>query len=140
MSEHRRRILIVDDDRDFAESTAAYLRAHGLEVVQAHSGEEGLKAARLEAPDLILMDIMMEERTEGFFTVQQLRRDRSLKEVPIFVVSSLYSDVPDFRIEPDPAWAAYDEFLPKPVDLDRLMERIEARIGDRAAAPAREAP
>jgi len=120
---------MVDDDRDFGESTAAYLRAHGLEVEHAYDGRAGLKAARLRRPDLILMDIMMDERTEGFFTVQQMRRDPELREVPIFVISSLYRDVPDFRIEPDPGWMAQDEFLPKPVDLDALLERIEARLG-----------
>lgn len=140
MTEHRRRILIVDDDPDYAEATAAYLRAHGLEVAHAHSGEEGLQAARVRRPDLILMDVMMEERTSGFFTVQRLRRDPALKDVPIIVVTSLYSDVPDFRIEPDPGWAAYDEFLPKPVDLDVLMDRIDALLEKAGTAPAKEAP
>lgn len=135
MSERTGRILIIDDDHDFSESTAAYLRAHGLNVEQAYNGQEGLKAARLHRPDLILMDIMMDERTEGFFTVQQLRRDRELEEVPIFVVSSLYTDVPDFGVEADPGWMASDEFLPKPVDPDLLLERIDARLaGDVGAA------
>lgn len=134
MVEHRYRILIVDDDHDFSESTAAYLRAHGLEVDQAYDGRAGLKAAKRDRPDLILMDIMMDERTEGLFTVQQLRRDPELAAVPIFVVSSLYSEVPGFRVEADPAWMAQDEFLPKPVDLDRLLEQIRVRLADGVGA------
>lgn len=123
------RVLIVDDDRDFSESIAAYLRTHGFEVDQAYDGAHGLKTARLQRPDLILMDIMMGERTEGFFTVQQIRRDPQLGATPIFVVTSLYRDLPGFRVEPDPGWLAHDEFMPKPVDLDRLLDRIEARLG-----------
>lgn len=137
MSDTTGRILIVDDDHDFSESTATYLRAHGLDVVQAYDGQEGLKAARLHRPDLILMDIMMEERTAGLFTVQQLRRDPVLRDVPIIVMSSLYSDVPGFRIESDPGWMGHDEFLPKPVDLDHLLDRIQARLEAGANATSR---
>ncbi len=132
MTEHRHRILIVDDDADYAESTTAYLRAHGFDVERVPNGREALKTARLRRPDLVLMDIMMEERTEGFFTVQQLRRDPALREVPVFVVSSLYRDVPEFRVAADPGWTAHDEFLPKPVDLDELLQRITRRLGARS--------
>jgi CheY-like chemotaxis protein len=136
MSEHSRTILIVDDDHDFSESTAAYLRSHGFRVSQAYSGYEGLKQARLEAPDLILMDIMMEERTEGFFTVQQLRRDEGLSEIPIVVVTSLYEEAGGLAIEPERGWVAHDALLAKPLDLDALLRTVN----DRLAARRTEAP
>jgi two-component system, OmpR family, response regulator VicR len=128
MSGERGTILIVDDDHDFSESLAAFLRAHGFRAVQAYDGEEGLRMARLERPDLILMDVMMSERTEGFFAVQQMRRDPSLDGTPIFVVSGLYTAVPEFRIEPSRGWLAHDEFFAKPVDLDALLAAIEAGL------------
>lgn len=130
----RGRILIVDDDPDFSESTAAFLRARGYEVVQAYSGFDGLKQARLEAPDLILMDVMMGERTEGFFTVQRLRRDQGLSRIPVVVVSSLYADDPSFGIDPERAWLAHDAFLPKPLDLDALLVTVREQM--QAAARA----
>ncbi len=83
------------------------------------------------------MDIIMDERTEGFFTVQQLRRDPELEEVPIFVVTALYSAVPDFGVEADPGWMAHDEFLSKPVDPDLLLQRINARLADDVEAASR---
>jgi CheY-like chemotaxis protein len=122
------RILIVDDDPDFVESVAAFLEAHGHEVVRARDGREGLELARRRPPDLVLMDVMMGERTEGFFAVQQLRREPALARVPVFIVSSLYQDVPGFRIRPDAAWTGHDEFLAKPLDLDLLLEKIAARL------------
>jgi CheY-like chemotaxis protein len=82
----------------------------------------------MERPDLIIMDIVMSERTEGFFTVQEIRRTPELETVPIFVLSSLYSQVPDFRISPDSGWLAHDEFLSKPVDMPVLLEKIRQRI------------
>lgn len=128
MTRSERTILVVDDDRDYSESLAAFLRSNGYRVVQAYDGREGLKRARLERPDLIVMDVMMNERTEGFFTVQEMRREPSLDGVPIFVATSLYAQVPAFTVEPERGWLAHDEFFPKPVDLDALLARIEARM------------
>ena len=88
-----------------------------------------MKLAKMEHPDLILMDIMMDERTEGLFTVQEMRRAAELKDVPIFVLSALYSKVPDFEIRPDRGWLAHDEFLSKPVDMSQLLEKVQQRIG-----------
>lgn len=124
MSSGRGRILVVDDDLDFRESVATYLRAQGFQVTEASDGAEGLELARRHPPDLVLLDIMMRERTEGFFTLQELRRDPALAGVPVFVVSSLYEDVPGFRIRPERSWLKHDEFLPKPLDFDVLLERV----------------
>lgn len=137
MAERRPTVLVVDDDPDFAASTGAFLEAHGFDVLWARDGRTGLAEARRARPDVILMDVMMAERTEGFFTVQELRRDASLADTPILVVSSLYSDVPGFRIEAEHAWLRHDEFLPKPVDLDRLLDRIRAHLPD-ATTPSPE--
>jgi DNA-binding response OmpR family regulator len=124
-----KRILIVDDDRDFVEATQAFLEANGFTVLRAHNGRDGVKLARMERPDLILMDIMMDERTEGFFTIREIRRQEELKGVPIFVLSALYAQMPDFGSPPDSAWLAHDEFLSKPVDMVQLVEKIRRRIG-----------
>lgn len=130
MTAGKKKILIVDDDADFVESVACFLEANHFTVLKARDGEQGLKLAKMERPDLILMDVMMDERTEGFFTVQEMRRTSELKDVPIFVLSALYSAVPEFDIKPDRGWLAHDEFLPKPIDVGRLLEKIRQRIGE----------
>ena len=132
MTPAAKRILIVDDDRDFVEATQAFLEANGFTVLRAHNGRDGVKLARMERPDLILMDIMMDERTEGFFTIREIRRQEELKGVPIFVLSALYAQMPNFGSPPDSAWLAHDEFLSKPVDMVQLVEKIRQRIGQPA--------
>jgi CheY-like chemotaxis protein len=132
-----RTVLVVDDDRDFSESIAAYLRTHGFRVVQAYAASEAITVAKLERPDLILMDVIMEERTSGFFAVQQLRQDPAFDGVPIFVVSSLYAAVPDFRIEPSRGWLGHDAFFPKPVDLDALLAAVVSNLGPEPRPMAR---
>ena len=85
------KIQIVDDDRDFVEAVSAISEGRDYVVLEAEDGREGLKLAKMLRPDLIIMDIIMNERTEGFFTVQEIRRTTELETVPIFILSSLYS-------------------------------------------------
>jgi DNA-binding response OmpR family regulator len=132
MTPSKKRVLIVDDDRDFVAAMQAYLEANGFGVMHAYTGRDGVRLARMERPDLILMDIMMDERTEGFFTIQEIRRREELKGIPIFVLSSLYAHMPGFTSPPDRVWMAQDEFLPKPVNMPRLLEKIHQRIGQPA--------
>ena len=127
-----KRILIVDDDHDFVEAVGCFLEANGLAVARAFDGSEGVKLAKLERPDLILMDIMMNDRTEGFFAIQEIRRDAALKNVPIFVVSSFCTRLPDFEVPSSGGWLSHDMFFAKPVNTAQLLDKIRQRL-DRAA-------
>jgi len=134
-----RKVLIIDDDADFTEAVTVYLQSRGFQVISAPNGREGLRVAGEHNPDLILMDVVMEERTEGFFTLQQLRRTPGLERIPVFVVSSIYSTVPGFTITPDKSWLRHDDFVAKPVDLPRLVELIEGRLAEADTASPAEA-
>ena len=127
-------ILIVDDDPDFVESTGSFLESRGHRVTRARDSDEGIEIARAIHPDAIVMDVMMKERTEGFFAIQEIRRIESLSDVPIFAVSAVYTQEPEFDIRPDAGWLAHDEFFRKPVDLEELARRIEARTAERFRA------
>ena len=130
--EHKKRILMVDDDHDFVEAVSCFLEANGFSVSRAYDGAEGIRLAKMEQPDLILMDIMMSERTEGFFTIQEIRRDAALKNVPIFVLSSFCTRLPDFEIPVSGGWLAHDMFFAKPVDTVQLLEKIRQRLSKAA--------
>jgi CheY-like chemotaxis protein len=129
-----RKVLIIDDDADFRSAVGVFLKTRGYAVEEAPNGREGLRMAIAHRPDLILMDVMMEERTEGFFTLQQIRRTSGLEHTPVFVVSSIYSNVPGFGIDPAHSWLRHDEFIAKPIDLADLVERIESRLAAAAVA------
>jgi len=126
--EHKKRILMVDDDHDFVEAVSCFLEANGFTVCRAYDGAEGIRLAKMERPDLILMDIMMNERTEGFFTIHEIRRDAALRSVPIFVLSSFCTRLPDFEIPSSGGWLAHDMFFAKPVDTVQLLEKIRQRV------------
>lgn len=130
MSSGSKKILIVDDDTDFIESVSSFLEEHEYSVLKAYNGQDGFKLAQMEQPDLIIMDIMMTERTEGFFTIQEIRRTPGLNNVPILVLSSLWSAISDIHIPPGSEWLSHDRFLPKPVDLNELLSEIRREVED----------
>jgi CheY-like chemotaxis protein len=121
-------VLIVDDDRDFITAIDALLQSSGYQVRSAINGREGLRLAKAIRPDLILLDIMMTERTEGFFVLQDIRRVPELKHTPLIVISSIYAEQPIFRVSPEAGWLPADLFLPKPVDPARLLVEVRRLI------------
>jgi CheY-like chemotaxis protein len=128
-------ILLIDDDPDFARAIVALLEDAGYRVHHATSGRQGIEMARSLRPALILLDVMMAERTEGFFVLQEIRRAPDLAATPVVVVSSIYAEEPRFRVSPQAGWLPAELFLPKPVDPVRLLEAA-ARLCAAPVAPA----
>jgi len=127
------KILMVDDDRDLVTTLRMVLEQAGYRVVSAPDAELGMARAEAERPDLILLDIMMPNATEGFHFVWKLRRraEAYFQKVPVVVLSAIHSTT-DLRFYPDSGDGTYraGEFLPvqdfvdKPVDPAQLLERI----------------
>ncbi|UCG87177.1 MAG: response regulator [Gemmatimonadota bacterium] len=130
----RTRILVVDDDRDLVDALTMILEEQGYDVVQAYDAPQGLEAAVEERPDLIVLDIMMPEATEGFHVVWQLRKrsEDYFRNVPIIVLTAIHQKTP-LRFYPDAGDGTYapGEYLPvqgfvdKPVDPNVLLSEVE---------------
>jgi DNA-binding response OmpR family regulator len=125
------KILIVDDDPDFTKSTKMILLADGYEVVTASDGKQGLGKVREVAPDVIILDIMMESLFEGFSLVTSLRTDPAFsdyKDTPILMASSVRSDTGNRFVFDDPedmgGLPEPDDYLDKPFKPKELLERI----------------
>ncbi|MEW6355910.1 MAG: response regulator [Planctomycetota bacterium] len=127
-----KKILLVDDDVDFVEANRAALRERGYEVSVAYSGGECAEKIRLERPDLIILDVMMETQTEGFNLSRDLRNREQTKTIPILLLTSVNDTVP-FRFGPDKTWLPVDAFLEKPVRLPQLLEEVERLLGVRSS-------
>ena len=82
-------ILIVDDDPDIVESTRVVLESAGYRVMTASNGSEATDRIERQIPDLILLDIMMAEPTEGFHFGYKLREDPVYANIPIIIVSGI---------------------------------------------------
>ncbi len=123
-------VLIIDDDADYVAAIVALLESAGYRTISASNGRDGVEEAKVHRPDVILLDVIMTERTEGLFTLQELRRIPDLSEIPVMVISSIYADQPIFRVSPEAGWLPADVFLPKPVDPARLLEEVRRLGGD----------
>lgn len=119
-----KRILVIDDDDDFRASVRVLLESAGYSVLEECDGAAGLLTAQASAPDLVLLDVMMRERTEGFFVLQEIRRTPRLAGLPVIVSSSLYSEHPFFRVREDAGWMPADLFLPKPLRPQQLLDEV----------------
>jgi CheY-like chemotaxis protein len=117
------KILLVDDDSDFIEQHRVLLEQNGYAVRQAANGRECLEMVGAERPDLIILDMMMEKRTEGFDLSRDLRNCEHTKAIPLLMITSVHETIP-FRIEPDRTWLPVDALIEKPVDPALLLSLV----------------
>jgi two-component system response regulator CpxR len=111
-------ILLVDDDIELCGLMREFFAQHGIDVLTAHDGEQGLNAAFNGTYDLILLDVMM-PKMDGFAVLRQIRR-RSPVPVIMLTARTEHGD----RIEGLNAGA--DDYLPKPFSPEELLARIQA--------------
>ncbi len=84
--EEKKKVLIVDDEPDLLETMAFRLDAAGYEVITAADGASGVKKAREEGPDLIIMDVMM-PGMDGFEALEKLKEEIATRKIPTVVFS-----------------------------------------------------
>ena len=82
------KVLIVDDDAFLSGIYATKLEREGFQVVSARDGEEGLKAAMREKPDLILLDVLM-PKLDGFEVLKRLKAEADFKATPVIMLTNL---------------------------------------------------
>ena len=116
------KILIVDADADFAEVVSVFLKVKGHEVHLAHSRAEGMTAIEHRSPDLLILDVMMDQPDDGLVMVQTLRRQQFKK--PIIMLSAV-SRITGYTFAKDEDFVPVDSFIDKPVDMEKLASEVE---------------
>ena len=116
----KKHILLVDDEKDFAETMVALLQMRGFMVTVVHSGKDGLEKAK-ERPDLILLDVMMPE-LNGYEVCTKLKADDATKNIPVIMLTAktqAQDKVEGLQI-------GADDYVTKTSDAEELFARIEA--------------
>lgn len=123
-----KKILLVDDDIDFVESTKIILESKPYNVVVAYNGDEGLRKAEEEKPDLILLDIIMPGK-DGFSVAEQLKKAPGLNKIPLIMLTSYSSRRQGTAI---PVSRGYeleaDDYVEKPVNPEQLLKVVENNL------------
>ena len=126
--EKKAKILLVDDDIDFVESTRIVLESSSYEVIVALEGNEGLRKAYEEEPDLILLDIIMPVK-DGFSAAEQLKKDPQLSKIPTLMLTSFSARRGETAIPVSRGFALdVEDYIEKPVTPDELLARIEEHL------------
>jgi len=124
MQDGKHVILLVDDDPDILESLRIVLEANDYVVVTASSGQEGLKVYREQAPDLLIVDLMMEEIDSGTSFVKELQAMGN--RAPVYLLSSagdsLYSTT-------DASSLGLTGVFQKPLNTEMLLALLKAKLG-----------
>jgi CheY-like chemotaxis protein len=123
-----RRVLYVEDDATSMKLIELLLRGKGVDFVGVSTAARGLEAARVSAPDLILLDLQLPDQS-GESVLRALRAEESLRAVPIVMLSAdAARDTVRRLLE-----AGADDYLTKPIDVQRAADLIERLLQRREA-------
>jgi len=124
MDENRPAILYVEDDADYRDMVRAILETNGYRMIGAATAEEGVHVFERESPDLVLVDLMMEEIDAGTNLITRLRALGC--DVPIYMLSSVGDD---FTLTTNVRELGLAGVFQKPIDPETLLAVLKARLG-----------
>ena len=120
------KILIVDDDPDVVEVTRMYLQKEGHDVAVAMCKEDGMVAVKTDHPDMLVLDVMMNDPDDGIAMAQDLRHSGFKK--PILMMSSI-NKVTGLDYGRDNDVIPVDDFVEKPVKPSMFIEKVNSLLG-----------
>jgi len=126
-------ILVVDDDRDVAQSIELALRRRGFRVTLAYSGVEALKLLHRYRPDLVILDVLMPGMS-GLEVCRRLRADTNTEDLPIIFLTARGQE----RDRIEGLRVGADDYVAKPFNLEELVLRIRAVLRRITGRPAEE--
>lgn len=119
----KKKILIVDDEPHTVQTVKDRLEFGGYEVITAVDGEEALSKARNDAPNLILLDLML-PKMNGYEVCQLLKFDQKYKHIPIIMLTARTQET-DKNMGKE---TGADEYVTKPFEFDDLVSKIKTYL------------
>lgn len=125
----KKKVLLIDDDKDFLMATKLILEKGGYEVFLAEDGKSGVEMAKSVNPSLAIIDMMMETWSEGFNVVSKLRTSDTGKQIPLIMLSAVDLQGPYQSFEPPEDLPTVDLVLHKPIKADDLLRYVGQLVG-----------
>jgi len=122
------KVLIVDDDPDVVDVAKMLLEDEGHEVCFAGTREDGLRAVEVFGPDLLVLDVMLEQPDDGVYMAQELRR--SGFDRPILMVSGI-SRITGMDFGADDEIVPVDVFMEKPIEPKAFVTKVNELLSQR---------
>ena len=127
MMTESKKILIVDDEPDVIEWMTAFFEDNGYSTISAANGADAFAKAKSERPDLITLDISMDEES-GMRALKNLQSTEETKDLPIIICTGVSPDLKQF-IDRTKQVQYPAAFLEKPIDRDVLLNKVRELIG-----------
>ncbi len=124
----KKKILLIDDDKDFLYATKLILEKGGYEVFMAEDGKTGVEMWKSVAPDLAIIDMMMETWGEGFSVLSKIRATDTGKDTPLFMLSAVDLQGPYQSFDAPPDFPKVNKVLHKPVKGEDLLAYIASAL------------
>ncbi len=124
----RTKVLVIDDEEDFAKVLKVRLKANGYDVVLAHDSIQAMMTANLEKPDLILLDIMIPGEN-GFSIIERLKQAEATRPIPIIFLTGVLGG------EPRAYKSGASGYMMKPYHPEKLLETIDKALGIKGTQP-----
>src|SRR5262245_11870894 len=119
-----KRILIVESDRGLSGEMREELEGKGFEVEDTTDGKKSVELIRRSEPDLVILSVELAAGQSGYIICGKLKKDDELKSIPVVMVGN-----PDGFVQHSKLKTRADEYVPKPVDLQVLVERVAGLVG-----------
>lgn len=127
MSE-KKLILVVDDDPDLVEAVSMKLEAENYRVAKAYDGVEAMESIKAEKPALVVLDVMM-PRKNGWVVCDEIKKNDQLKDIAVVMLTAVADAVQTTSYTHyEGKTTLADDYIPKPIDLDKLMEIIHDHL------------
>lgn len=122
-------ILVVDDDPDLVEAVSMKLEAKNYRVAKAYDGVEAMDRIQEEKPDLVILDVMM-PRKNGWDVCDEIKNSADLKGIAVVLLTAVADSVKTTSYtHHNGKTTLADDYIPKPIDLDELMEIVTDHCG-----------
>ncbi len=119
-------ILVVDDDPDLVEAVSMKLESKGFRVAKAYDGVQAWDKIKEERPKLVILDVMMPNKN-GYQLCDEIKKDPDYKDITIVLLTAVGEAVTTTRyMHRDGITTLADDFIPKPIDLDKLMDIVDS--------------
>ena len=122
-------MFIIEDDDHFRETFIDVMSLKGVEVTGARTGAEAIKALKQSTPSIIIMDVQLPD-VHGFDLCRKVKRLENQKDTPVIFVSAS-TQYADPRDRADGFLAGAEQFLPKPISVEKLWNEIEIVLNGR---------
>ncbi|MGD9331624.1 MAG: response regulator [Desulfobacterales bacterium] len=124
----KKRILVVDDEPDFALLVQGNLEKEGFDVDVAYNGVEGMEKVKQNPPDAIVLDVMMPEK-DGYEVCAELKKDDRFTDIAILMLTAVADHVTSTRYSHfDGMSMEADDYLPKPASAEEITDSIKSLL------------